>query len=119
MSHDPTLAHAVHGQPDDVVAMVPRINIHVFCDDRRPSRPCRRPPPTGAWRAPISIPDRRRHGRRPGLCQTHTPNVLIVEIEGRREPMLAELDAARQGLRRRRPRSSSSAMSTTSSSIAS
>jgi pilus assembly protein CpaE len=80
------------GRNGDVVALVPRINIHAFCSN-----------PATAQAMQAAAIDRRlarahldiQFGGVMAAVQvygeTHTPNVLVVETEGGRDTVLAEL----------------------------
>jgi pilus assembly protein CpaE len=91
-SHFAPLAPEVPGRQGEVVALVPRINIHAFCSN-----------PATAEAMQVAADDRRlarahldiKLGGPQAAVQlygeTHTPNVLVVETEGGRDAVLAEL----------------------------
>ena len=103
-----------------VIAPVPRVTIHAFCETRR-----RRPkssgsfPGTGGCRTPISgRPGRRRRGRG-DLPDQPTPNVIIIESRADRASLARRSSTTSPSSATPAPRSSSSATSTTSCSTAS
>jgi pilus assembly protein CpaE len=91
-SQDQRAAPETRGRNGDVVALVPRINIHAFCSN-----------PATAQAMQAAAVDRRlarahldiQFGGVMAAVQvygeTHTPNVLVVETEGGRDTVLAEL----------------------------